>query len=121
MEPAPVDEVSAAQNVLSNKIITTPLTGDTPKNSRPPPAAAGGSGQENAAVAEGKNDSTPYPTSFAEIVELITSGKPIPGIREIPNTLNAAPPTQSTVQQRRKPWEVVDSAATGVPEAAPNT
>ncbi|KAF3918888.1 hypothetical protein ABW20_dc0104009 [Dactylellina cionopaga] len=51
-------------------------------------------------------DETPYPTSFAEIVELITSGKPIPGIREIPNTLNPAAPTPSTAQPRRKPWEI---------------
>ncbi|KAK6503012.1 hypothetical protein TWF481_008048 [Arthrobotrys musiformis] len=70
------------------------------------------------------DDKTPYPTSFAHIVELITSGKPIPGIREIPNTLNAAPPTQSSAQQRRKPWEVIpspeiSSATTSLPSPAP--
>ncbi|KAK6528720.1 hypothetical protein TWF694_003960 [Orbilia ellipsospora] len=67
------------------------------------------------------DDKTPYPTSFAQIVELITSGKPIPGIKEIPNTLNTAPPTQNTAQQRRKPWEVVadvtPATATGSEEA----
>ncbi|KAF3902034.1 hypothetical protein AA313_de0206604 [Arthrobotrys entomopaga] len=57
------------------------------------------------------DDKTPYPTSFAQIVELITSGKPIPGIKEIPNTLNTAPPTQNTAQQRRKPWETIAVAA----------
>ncbi|EGX43480.1 hypothetical protein AOL_s00215g216 [Orbilia oligospora ATCC 24927] len=68
------------------------------------------------------DDKTPYPTSFAQIVELITSGKPIPGIREIPNTLNAAPPTQNSAQQRRKPWEVVATPEGGVdslPSPAP--
>ncbi|KAK6341024.1 hypothetical protein TWF696_009335 [Orbilia brochopaga] len=60
-------------------------------------------------------DGTPYPTSFAQIVELITSGKPIPGIREIPNTLNAAPPTQSTAQQRRKPWETAVAPQEQIP------
>jgi len=53
-----------------------------------------------------EDDKTPYPISFAEIVELITSGKPVPGIREISNTLNTAPPSQSTTQRRKKPWEV---------------
>ncbi|KAJ6262191.1 hypothetical protein Dda_2996 [Drechslerella dactyloides] len=57
-------------------------------------------------------DGTPYPISFAQIVELITSGKPIPGIKEIPNTLNSAPPTQSTAQQRRKPWETSTPSST---------
>ncbi|KAK6534318.1 hypothetical protein TWF281_005644 [Arthrobotrys megalospora] len=77
---------------------------------------------DTTAGAAAGDDKTPYPTSFAHIVELITSGKPIPGIREIPNTLNAAPPTQSSVQQRRKPWEVIaspESGATSLPSPAP--
>ena len=44
--------------------------------------------------------------SFDRIVELITTGQPIPGIRQIPNTLNAEGPTESTESVRRKPWEV---------------
>ncbi|KAK6351105.1 hypothetical protein TWF718_004276 [Orbilia javanica] len=77
---------------------------------------------ENVAGGSGGDDKTPYPTSFAHIVELITSGKPIPGIREIPNTLNVAPPTQNIAQQRRKPWEVVaapESGADSLPSPAP--
>lgn len=54
-----------------------------------------------------------YPTSFAHIVELITTGQPIPGIREIPNVLNAAPPSEATRPKRRKPWEAAAESAGG--------
>ncbi|EPS43005.1 hypothetical protein H072_3004 [Dactylellina haptotyla CBS 200.50] len=82
---------------------------DTPTDSPPPSLSASGG-----------DDKSPYPTSFAQIVELITSGKPIPGIREIPNTINAAPPTQSTLQQRRKPWEIAAEQVTdGLPSPGP--
>lgn len=46
-----------------------------------------------------------YPASFAEIVHLITTGQPIPGIREIPDTVLTGHATQSQKSQRRKPWE----------------
>lgn len=51
------------------------------------------------------NSAAPYPTSFAHIVELITSGKPIPGIKEIPDTVLSGQETQSKCEKRRKPWE----------------
>ena len=51
------------------------------------------------------NSAAPYPTSFAHIVELITSGKPIPGIKEIPDTILSGQETQSKCERRRKPWE----------------
>ncbi|KAL7268920.1 hypothetical protein RUND412_008434 [Rhizina undulata] len=57
----------------------------------------------------GKTDA-PYPMSFAHIVELITTGQPIPGIREIPNVLNTALPSEATRPKRLKPWEVAKSA-----------
>ncbi|KAF1363889.1 hypothetical protein EJ07DRAFT_54399, partial [Lizonia empirigonia] len=47
----------------------------------------------------------PYPTSFSHIVELITTGQPIPGIKEIPNTVLEGQGTQSEKTKRRKPWE----------------
>ncbi|KAF2633184.1 hypothetical protein BU25DRAFT_435766 [Macroventuria anomochaeta] len=47
----------------------------------------------------------PYPTSFAHIVELITSGQPIPGIKEIPNTVLEGQGTPAEKPKRRKPWE----------------
>jgi hypothetical protein len=51
------------------------------------------------------SDKPPNPTRFDEIVALITSGKPIPGIREIPPTVLSDQATKSTASKRRKPWE----------------
>lgn len=47
----------------------------------------------------------PYPTSFAHIVELVTTGQPIPGIKEIPNTILSGQASEATQTKRRKPWE----------------
>jgi hypothetical protein len=47
--------------------------------------------------------------SYQEVVELIQSGKPIPGIKEIPNTVLDGQGTQSTQPRRRKPWEKEDA------------
>lgn len=47
----------------------------------------------------------PYPTSFAHIVELVTTGQPIPGIKEIPDTILEGQASQATHSKRRKPWE----------------
>jgi len=49
-----------------------------------------------------------YPSSFARIVELITTGKPVPGIQQIPDTVLEGHQTPSTVAGRRKPWEEKD-------------
>ncbi|KAI9852058.1 MAG: hypothetical protein M1838_002027 [Thelocarpon superellum] len=68
--------------------------------------AAPASAPEPSGVAE-----APYPTSFAHIVNLITKGDPIPGIKEIPNTVLEGKESQSTAAARRKPWEKDPSAA----------
>jgi hypothetical protein len=47
----------------------------------------------------------PYPTPFAEIVALITSGKPIPGIKDIAPTVLSDQATKPVANKRRKPWE----------------
>ncbi|CAE7195119.1 hypothetical protein PTNB73_08498 [Pyrenophora teres f. teres] len=47
----------------------------------------------------------PYPTSFAHIVELITSGKPVPGIKDIPPTVLEGQGTAASKPKRKKPWE----------------
>lgn len=49
--------------------------------------------------------SAPYPHTFAEIVALITSGAPIPGIVDIPPTVLADQATKPATAKRRKPWE----------------
>ncbi|KAK9765193.1 hypothetical protein K7432_006683 [Basidiobolus ranarum] len=46
-----------------------------------------------------------YPRSFQEICELIASGKPIPGIKQIPNKLSETAPSEATMKPRPKPWE----------------
>ncbi|RPA99975.1 hypothetical protein L873DRAFT_1681587 [Choiromyces venosus 120613-1] len=58
---------------------------------------------------EHRNSDAPYPMSFAHIVELITKGLPIPGIKQIPNELNSAPPSQPVRAKRLKPWEKAGS------------
>ncbi|KAL6233898.1 hypothetical protein BDW75DRAFT_231607 [Aspergillus navahoensis] len=47
----------------------------------------------------------PYPTSFAHIVELITTGRPVPGIQQIPDTLLTGQGAASAKPKRLKPWE----------------
>jgi len=47
----------------------------------------------------------PTPASFAEICEMIAEGKPIPGIKEIPDTVLQGQGTQSSATRRKKPWE----------------
>ena len=49
-----------------------------------------------------------YPSSFAHIVELITTGQPIPGIQEIPDTVLTGHDLASEKPRRRKPWEKED-------------
>ncbi|PYH98350.1 hypothetical protein BO71DRAFT_371273 [Aspergillus ellipticus CBS 707.79] len=52
-----------------------------------------------------------YPSSFAHIVELITTGQSIPGIMQIPDTVLEGHDTPSTKPNRRKPWEVGTSSS----------
>ncbi|KAF2811722.1 uncharacterized protein BDZ99DRAFT_279854 [Mytilinidion resinicola] len=53
----------------------------------------------------GPEPAAPYPTSFAHIVDLITTGQPIPGIKEIPNTVLEGQGTSASQPRRKKPWE----------------
>jgi len=106
-DPTPVHEVSKKQQIGYEK--TTPMGSIIPT----PDGSSSNNKEEEAVLKTGAKTDAPYPTSFAQIVELITTGKPIPGIREIPNTLNTAPPSRNVAVQRRKPWEVSTSVLTG--------
>ncbi|RDL38217.1 uncharacterized protein BP5553_02557 [Venustampulla echinocandica] len=53
----------------------------------------------------GSEKTAPYPPTFAQIVELITTGAPIPGIKDIPPTLLTSQITDPQAPRRRKPWE----------------
>ena len=55
----------------------------------------------------------PYPISFSQIVELITSGEPIPGIKEVPDTVLEGQISQPRTAKRRKPWETGDGDGDG--------
>ena len=58
------------------------------------------------------NNSTdaPYPATFAEIVELIHSGRPVPGIKEIPDQLAEGAPSETSTTLPKKPWETEGQA-----------
>ena len=63
----------------------------------------------------------PYPLPFSRIVELITTGQPVPGVKEIPDTLLEGQSSSSSHSQRRKPWEVSSAFGTGEsPESTHN-
>lgn len=48
----------------------------------------------------------PYPQSFSNLVELITTGQPIPGLKVVPNTLLTGQGSKAVESKRKKPWEV---------------
>ncbi|KAL2116841.1 hypothetical protein VTJ04DRAFT_9009 [Mycothermus thermophilus] len=52
-------------------------------------------------------DGTPYPENFQAIVEAVTQGKPIPGIREIPDIVERPPGVTpfGKMKAPKKPWE----------------
>lgn len=72
--------------------------------SEPPAPPSHASVEETSAAAP----AGPYPTSFAQIVELIESGKPIPGIEDIPDTVLTGQEGPSKERRRMKPWEMRD-------------
>lgn len=47
-----------------------------------------------------------YPQSFNRLIELITTGQPIPGIKEVPDTLLTGQGSKAVESKRKKPWEV---------------
>ena len=61
----------------------------------------------------------PKPASFAEICDMIAEGKPIPGIKEIPDTVLEGQASDSQTQKRKKPWEKGD-AQVGASEDQPS-
>ncbi|KAI4275343.1 MAG: hypothetical protein LQ337_003288 [Flavoplaca oasis] len=54
---------------------------------------------------EPNEPAAPYPSSFSRIVDLITKGEPIPGIKDIPDTLLIGQESSPTTAKRKKPWE----------------
>jgi hypothetical protein len=52
-----------------------------------------------------EDDSDGPSLSYAELVELIQTGKPVPGIKDIPDTVLTGEGSTSVAAKRRKPWE----------------
>ncbi|KAJ3412394.1 hypothetical protein HDV05_000814 [Chytridiales sp. JEL 0842] len=51
------------------------------------------------------DDSTPkYPKTFAELCAMVARGEPIPGIKQIPDTVHGTA-SVAKIKPRRKPWE----------------
>lgn len=71
-----------------------------PKELSDPVNSSSGTDIENSTSSE-----PAYPSSFAHIVELITTGQPIPGIEQIPDTVLTGHSISSEKPRRRKPWE----------------
>lgn len=91
---------------------TTTLSQEQPNQSQVPAP------QESSPQAADPMGSAPPPASFAEICELIAEGKPIPGIKDIPDTVLEGQATPAQAPRRKKPWEK-DAASTPVSLAAP--
>ena len=87
--------LSLENEVVRSDPVSKPKV-ETAKPSLPTPASADVSNAEAA----------PYPSSFNYIVELITSGAPIPGIKDIPDTVLEGQASEPTKPVRRKPWEI---------------
>jgi hypothetical protein len=62
---------------------------------------------QNTSTGSGAMGDAPKPASFAEICDLIAEGKPIPGIKDIPDTVLEGQSTASQATKRIKPWEKV--------------
>ncbi|KAJ4254876.1 hypothetical protein NW762_009674 [Fusarium torreyae] len=60
-----------------------------------------------AAAQSGTQDQPNYPMGFAEMIKLLQEGKPVPGIRQIPNTIVRDPAVKPVGARAvpRKPWE----------------
>lgn len=52
----------------------------------------------------------PYSSNYQQLVELIVSGKPVPGIKQIPNTVLSDKSLKSDAKPRLKPWELAKEA-----------
>lgn len=72
-----------------------------------------------AAAGDGGMGNAPKPASFADICGMIAEGKPIPGIKDIPDTVLEGQASESQTAKRKKPWEK-DEAATGAEEEKPS-
>ncbi|SMR45881.1 unnamed protein product [Zymoseptoria tritici ST99CH_1E4] len=76
------------------------------RNSQPAALSNGGqSAATQSQPTDGGMGDAPKPASFAEICDLIAEGKPIPGIKDIPDTILEGQASEAQAEKRKKPWE----------------
>ncbi|CZT19695.1 uncharacterized protein RCC_05547 [Ramularia collo-cygni] len=75
----------------------------------------GETASSQAEQADGGMGDAPKPASFAEICDMIAEGKPIPGIKDIPDTILEGQASDQQAQGRKKPWEKSQSATEDKP------
>lgn len=51
------------------------------------------------------DEEAPYSSNYQDVVNLIVSGKPVPGVKEIPDTVLTEQSSESNAEPRVKPWE----------------
>lgn len=56
-------------------------------------------------------EETPYSSNYQQLVELIVSGKPVPGIKQIPDTVLKGQESKLEAKSRVKPWEKAEAEA----------
>lgn len=100
------DSYKAYRNARNRPPLTPPSTnGTAPTTEQPLPTSEDAAGGIMPTPANPSEPPAPYPTSFAHIVELITTGQPVPGIKEIPPTVLVGQGTEPAKPRRKKPWE----------------
>ncbi|KAF4591546.1 hypothetical protein GQ602_001845 [Ophiocordyceps camponoti-floridani] len=62
---------------------------------------------ERSASSQNSSGEPNYPIGFAEMLKLLKDGKPVPGIKQIPNTVARGPAVKPVGSRAapRKPWE----------------
>ncbi|KAI8820460.1 uncharacterized protein EV422DRAFT_71105 [Fimicolochytrium jonesii] len=110
VKPIDLNAYLAWKSMQSNALLRSPDFSTSPAA----PIAASESGHQLEAsptkthvdsAQGGKPVDGHYPRSFQEICEMIAKGEQVPGIRDIPNKLQEARPSSSTLAPRKKPWE----------------
>lgn len=60
---------------------------------------------EEPETAQTSSADAPYSSNYQNLVELIVSGKPVPGIKQIPDTVLSDQSSKLEAKSRAKPWE----------------
>ncbi|GAA5840003.1 hypothetical protein JCM3766R1_000638 [Sporobolomyces carnicolor] len=103
------DEIQQVTDRAESFYLASPQP-DNPASDRPAahadsPLASSLDSPSSTAATSTESDQPPYPLSFAHLAQLIATGAPIPGIRDIPDKVTEERPSESTRPIQRKPWE----------------